>query len=178
MFTLSSQHASKEVRTGPLKMSPLPSKPWSEISVDFASPDPSVDYIVVILDEYSRFPVAEAIHSTAASTVIPHLDRTFAIPGIPDQIKMNNGPPFNEQDFGEFTKHMGYKHGRITVLPCGHEPMPKSRDARGSLARPSKQLPLKLNPGNRPYQATQITIGQRLTQLQVPSLLSPCLADQ
>ena len=160
MFTLSSQHASKEVQTGLLKMSPLPSKPLSEISVDFAGPYQSGDYIVVILDEYSRFPVAEAIRSTAASTVIPHLDRTVAIHGIPDQIRTDNGSPFNEQDFGEFTKQMGYKHGRITVLPCGHKPMPKSTDARGPLARPSKQLLLKVNPGNRPYQATQNTIGQ------------------
>ena len=110
------QASTPQQKSEPLKMSPLPSKPWSEISVDFAGPYPSGDYIMVILDEYSRFPVAEVIRSTAASTVIPHLDRIFAIFGIPDQIKTDNGPPFNGQDFAEFTKQMGCKHRRITPL--------------------------------------------------------------
>ena len=88
------QASTPQQKSKPLKMSPLPSEPWNEISVDFAGPYPSGDYIMVILDKYSRFPVAEVIRSTAASTVIPHLDSPgFTIFGIPDQIKMDNGPP-------------------------------------------------------------------------------------
>ncbi|XP_030850192.1 uncharacterized protein K02A2.6-like [Strongylocentrotus purpuratus] len=39
----------------PLLMSPLPKKPWSEISVDFADL-PTGEHLLVVIDDYSRFP--------------------------------------------------------------------------------------------------------------------------
>ena len=35
----------------PLKMTTLPSGPWKEISIDFAGPYPSSEYIIVVIDE-------------------------------------------------------------------------------------------------------------------------------
>ena len=43
----------------PLQMSALPKGPWINISLEFWGPLPSGDYLVVIVDEYSRFPVFE-----------------------------------------------------------------------------------------------------------------------
>ena len=41
----------------PLKMSKLPDGPWLDVSMDFCGPLPTGDYLIVIIDEFSRFPV-------------------------------------------------------------------------------------------------------------------------
>ncbi len=43
----------------PLQMSELPEGPWQNVSVDFCGPFPSGDYLLDVLDEYSRFPFVE-----------------------------------------------------------------------------------------------------------------------
>ena len=40
-----------------------------------------------LVDEYSRYPIVEVIHSVSANTVIPVLDKILAIFGIPEVIK-------------------------------------------------------------------------------------------
>ena len=102
--------------SAPLQMSELPSRPWAEISVDFSGPYPSGEYLLVAIDEYSRFPVVEVVHSTSASTVIPQLDKMFALFGIPDQVKSDNGPPFSGHEFTTFAGTLGFKHRKITPL--------------------------------------------------------------
>ena len=73
--------------TPPLQMSQLPSGPWKELSMDFCGPFPSGDHLLVVTDDYSRFPEAEIVKSTSANTVIPRLDMIFARQGIPDKVR-------------------------------------------------------------------------------------------
>jgi hypothetical protein len=47
---------------------------------------------MVIIDEYSRYPVVETLTSLTAKSVIPLLDKTFSIFGIPKELKSDNGP--------------------------------------------------------------------------------------
>ena len=98
----------------PLKMSTLPPRPWSEISVDFYGPVPSGEYLIVVIDDFSRFPIVEIIHSTSSRAVIPCLDKIMSIFGIPDILKSDNGPPFDGHEFRKFADYMGFKHKRIT----------------------------------------------------------------
>ena len=100
----------------PLNMSDLPSAPWVEVSMDFCGPYPTGDYLMVLIDEYSRFPIVELIRSTAATTVIPHLESIFGLFGIPGVLKTDNGSPFNGQDFAVFTRAAGIRHRKITPL--------------------------------------------------------------
>ena len=100
----------------PLRMTPLPSAPWKEVAVDFVGPFPSGEYIMVVTDEFCRFPEVEILTSTSARAVIPKLDAIFARQGIPDVLKSDNGPPFNGHEFKNFTDYLGFKHRRIT--PC------------------------------------------------------------
>ena len=97
-------------------MTPLPSAPRKEVAVDFAGPFPSGDYIMVVTDEFSRFPEVEILISTSARAVILKLDAIFARQGIPDVLKSHNGPPFNGHEFKNFTDYLGFKHRMIT--PC------------------------------------------------------------
>ena len=55
----------------------------SSVSVDFAGPLPPGDRLLVLTDDYSRFPEVEIIKSTSAKTVIPNRDNIFSRQGIP-----------------------------------------------------------------------------------------------
>ena len=54
------------------------------------------DYCLVVIDEYSRFPVVELVKSTSARSVIPVLDKIFATHGFPETLKTDNGPPLSK----------------------------------------------------------------------------------
>ena len=71
---------------------------------------------MVVIDDYSRFPVVETLTSISAKSVIPRLDRIFAMFGIPSICRSNNGPPFNGEEFRQFSIQLGFRHRRITPL--------------------------------------------------------------
>ena len=68
------------------------------------------------MDEYSRFPIVEIDSSTSANVVIPKLDKIFSEYGIVDIVKSDNGPPFNSQQFKQFSNELGFHHRKITPL--------------------------------------------------------------
>lgn len=96
----------------PLKMTELPKRPWDRVSADFA--EVSGQYVLVVMDDYSRYPVVEIVHSTSAKAVIPKLDKIFSMFDIPKVLKTDNGPPFNGHEFENFAKHLGFKHRKVT----------------------------------------------------------------
>lgn len=100
----------------PLNMSELPKGPWEEVSADFCGPIPGTEdeYLLVIVDDYSRYPVVETVKSTSAHSVIPVFDKVFAMFGIPKIVKTDNGPPFNSSKFLDFAKYLGFTHRKIT----------------------------------------------------------------
>ena len=50
----------------------------------------------------------EFVTSTSARAVIPKMDKTFALLGILVSVSTDNGPPFNSQDFHNFSKYLGF----------------------------------------------------------------------
>ena len=99
----------------PLQMSVLPSKPWTELSADFGHL-PNGKQLLVVTDEYSRYVVVDILDSTSARAIIPRLDRIFSEFGLPEQVKTDNGPPFNSSEFKTYMSNMGIKHRKITPL--------------------------------------------------------------
>ena len=69
-----------------------------------------------MIDDYSRFPEVEIVHSTSAKAVLPNLDRVFAAYGVPQVVKSDNGPPFNGHQFAQFADYLGLKRRRVTPL--------------------------------------------------------------
>lgn len=106
----------KDERIRPLNMSELPNKPWECLSADFGGPYPSGDYCLVVMDEFSRFPIVEIIKSTSSRTVIPVLDKIFSVHGMPEVLKTDNGPPFQSYEFKKFMEYCGIRHRKITPL--------------------------------------------------------------
>lgn len=105
-------------RPEPLKMTKLPQSAWKEISVDFFGPlsIPSAEYLLVLTDEYSRFPEVEIVTSTSAKATIPRMDSVFSRQGVPETVKSDNGPPFTSEEFSKFADYLGFKHRKITPL--------------------------------------------------------------
>ncbi|KAK3716437.1 hypothetical protein QZH41_016846, partial [Actinostola sp. cb2023] len=98
----------------PINMTPLPSGPWEQVSIDFC--EVAGHYVLVIIDDYSRFPEVEIVHSTSAKAAIPKLDRIFAAYGVPQVVKSDNRPPFNGHEFAQFAECIGFKHRKVSPL--------------------------------------------------------------
>ena len=74
-------------------MSPLLAAPCKEASVDFAEISKK-EYLLLITDYYSRYPVVEIVTSTSATTAIPKLDKVFSEFGVPVVVTdPTHGPP-------------------------------------------------------------------------------------
>ena len=72
------------------------------------------DYLLVIVDEYSRYPIV-VIKSLSANSLIPMLDKVIAMLGVPIVIKTDNGSPFKSSEFSDYTKFvLIYIHRKIT----------------------------------------------------------------
>ncbi|XP_014664198.1 PREDICTED: uncharacterized protein K02A2.6-like [Priapulus caudatus] len=127
---LSCQMNAVEHAKEPLKMTELPQLPWSEVSVDFANL-PSGEHMLVVIDDYSRFVEVEIVSSTAASLVIPKLDRIFSSFGVPTVVRTDNGPPFNRAEFSKFAQYLGFQHRKVT---------PRWPQANGEVERFMKTL--------------------------------------
>ena len=147
----------------------MPSEPWSEIAFDFAGPFPSGLYLLVAVDENSRFPEVEIVYSTSAKAVIPRLRAIFARQGYPSVVKYDNGPPFQGQEFADFAATCGFKHRRI---------MPLWPEANGTVERLNKFVRASVSADKdwksefhsflmhyraTPHCATQISLFEALT---------------
>ena len=100
----------------PLSMSELPGGPWMNISMDFCGPIPSGEYLFVIVDEYSRFPVVEIVNNLSAEKIIPVVDKVFSTFSYPVQVKTDNGTPFQSQQWSDFCEFNNIHHRSITPL--------------------------------------------------------------
>ena len=100
----------------PLSMSVLPNGPWEKVKVDFYGPLPSGDYLLEVIDEYSRWAEVEIVKTTSADSTIPKLDKIFSAFGIPYVVTSDNGPPFKGHDMKNFARYLDIKHRKITPL--------------------------------------------------------------
>ena len=101
--------------TAPIVMTNLPNSPWEAVSVDFKEL-PTGEYLLVVVDDYSRFPIVELVSSTSARCVVPKLDSIFAVHGTPRVMRTDNGPPFNGAEFASFAEYLDFKHRKVTPL--------------------------------------------------------------
>jgi hypothetical protein len=49
----------------------LPEKAWTNVAVDFVGPFPTGEYLIVVIDEYSRYPEVEILTTTSAMPYSP-----------------------------------------------------------------------------------------------------------
>lgn len=92
----------------PMLRTILPDAPWEKLAIDFNGPHSACGgkQIVVLVDYYSRYLIAEFVKSTDFQGTSAFLDRIFAVFGLPLIIRSDNGPPFNGEDW---KRYMGEK---------------------------------------------------------------------
>ncbi|KAI8513647.1 hypothetical protein Bbelb_079710 [Branchiostoma belcheri] len=118
---LACQATTKTPTAVPLQPTVMPEHPWSELCADFWGPLPSGDYLMVVIDEHSRYPVVEHLRSTSAQAVIPVLDKIFAMFGTPEVLKTDNGPPWTSTQMKSFADYLGFHHRKVTPYwPCAN----------------------------------------------------------
>ena len=109
------QSVTPEYKREPLQMTPLPLGPWKKVSVDFAGPF-GKRWALVLWDQYSRTPVVEFVSSTSAECVMPKMGKIFNTFGVPEEIKSDNGAPFNSKKFEAYAEEQGFKHRKVTPV--------------------------------------------------------------
>ena len=82
---------------------------WQEISIDFTELSTG-DYLLVVSDDYSCYPIVKILCLLAAQMAIPKLQNIFSEFGF----KTNNGPPFNSNAFTTFAANLEFTHRKIT----------------------------------------------------------------
>lgn len=99
----------------PVKSTEMPEGPWHELATDLYGPlSENGNYLFVVTDQYSRYPLVNEVKRTDAKTICNVLKEMFSTFGIPNLIKSDNGPPYNSAEFEAFSKYMGFKHQRTT----------------------------------------------------------------
>ncbi|XP_062704190.1 uncharacterized protein K02A2.6-like [Aedes albopictus] len=95
----------------PMSRRNLPSGPWQDVAIDFLGPLPEGQFLLVVVDYYSRyFEVCEMSSITAEST-IEELRTIFCRFGVPITLTADNAPQLSEdcEQFAEFCRSYGIK---------------------------------------------------------------------
>ena len=103
----------------PLQMSALPKGHWMNIYLDLCGPLPSGNYLVVIVDEYSNYPIVETTRSLAAEKIIPIIDKYFEMFAYPIVLKTDNRTPFQSKLWSDFCIHRNVKHNNTILYILG-----------------------------------------------------------
>ncbi|XP_055528511.1 uncharacterized protein K02A2.6-like [Wyeomyia smithii] len=82
---------------------------WETIALDFNGPYSKFGGISVLVDEdyRSRYVITKPVKSTSFENTRKILEEVFEKEGFPDNIKSDNGPPFNEEDYRQYCLEHG-----------------------------------------------------------------------
>ena len=91
---------------------------FERLNIDFKGPLPmsssGKQYILTIVDEYSRFPFAYPCRDVSASTVVKCLTHLFSIFGMPAYIHSDRGAAFMSSELRTFLTDQGIATSRTT----------------------------------------------------------------
>lgn len=80
------------------------------LSLDFKGPLPSATknkYLLIIIDEFSRFPFAYACADVSSSSVVKLFNHLFCIFGMPSYLHSDEEPSFMSSELKQFLHNMG-----------------------------------------------------------------------
>ena len=92
-------------------------QPMERLSMDFKGPLPSNSknrYMLVMIDEYSRFPFAFACPNMTTDVVIRCLNQLFSIFGMPAYIHTDRGSSFMSKELREYLTRLSIATSRTT----------------------------------------------------------------
>ena len=96
----------------------VPPRPWVKMGVDFFQDHLGKKHLIVA-DYFSKFPYMFPVASTHYFKTITHLRELFAAEGVPAIVMSDNGPPFNREEFRQFSHDFDFIH--TTSSPHFHQ---------------------------------------------------------
>ncbi|XP_048584683.1 uncharacterized protein K02A2.6-like [Nematostella vectensis] len=93
----------------PVRSTELPEEPWEDLATDLTE-IPGGNHLLVVVDNYSRWPEVVLLKKTDAPHVITALEGIFTTHGIPYTVRSDNGPPFASKEFENFLEFLGIEH--------------------------------------------------------------------
>ena len=145
----------------PLRMTPMHREPWKEVAMDFWCPIHIGEYLLVTVFKQSRWAEVEFVTSTSTRAVIPRLDKTFSSLGIPESVRSDNRPPFNGQEFSDFSKYLGLCHERKT--PLNQQANVEAEQFMRILKKHYQISKMTGQTSSKKYTGSSVPIGQRHT---------------
>lgn len=94
-------------RPEPMKRREFPLGPWIDIAIDFLGPLPTGEYVLVIVDYYSRYLEMEIMKKITTTATIGRLERIFTRLGFPVTITLDNAKQFVSTEFEEWCRNRG-----------------------------------------------------------------------
>lgn len=88
----------------PMKRRELPEAPWMDVALDLLGPLPSNDYLLVVIDYYSRYKEVKITKTITSCQMIKLLKEMFSRLGYPISITADNGKQFVSNEFRAFCK--------------------------------------------------------------------------
>ncbi|XP_063634881.1 uncharacterized protein K02A2.6-like [Cydia splendana] len=86
----------------PLKRRELPLAPWVDVAMDLLGPLPNNDYLLVVVDYYSRYKEVKISKIVTSCQIIKLLKEIFSRLGYPVSITVDNGRQFVSEEFRSF----------------------------------------------------------------------------
>lgn len=126
----------------PMHRRSLPDKPWIDVAIDFLGPLPSGEYILVVIDYYSRHVDLEVMTIITAKETIKRLDKIFRLWGIPRTITLDNAKQFVATEFEDYCRTKGIHLNHTS---------PYWPQANGEVERQNRSLLKRLKIANALY---------------------------
>ena len=97
-----------------LRPTPTPERPWQEIASDIF--EWKGDNYIVTVDYMSKFIEVDELRDMSSASTIDVLKRQFAVHGLPEHIRSDNGPQYSSRKFQEFCDKYNIVH--VTSSPA------------------------------------------------------------
>ena len=86
----------------------VPTQAWEYVSIDFFGPMPDQNYVLVVQDLCTKYPVAVLLkQGTSAKMTLDAIDTIFTNFGRPARYRSDNGPPFSSAEFQSYMESRG-----------------------------------------------------------------------
>ena len=108
------QLVAKPLPPEPLKRTELPTQPWQDLAVDLLGPLLTGEYLLVVVDYFSRFFEVAVTKSVTSGKMISCLEAMFATHGLPFSIKPDKGPQFISEEFEVYLRDNNIEHRTST----------------------------------------------------------------
>lgn len=86
------------------------------LAADLLRPMPGGEYLLVVVDYYSRYFEIDVLKSVTSEKVVASMDCMFTTHGLPLSVKTDNGPQFVSDRFETYMRENDIEHRTSTPL--------------------------------------------------------------